>query len=492
MNQERTGRSRPESKSHERDKIERSDLKSAWALASPRFDGFSQRKHETSDGLQNISKQNVYDNFDLDLSIDVGSDSELLLTPPKASQLMEDIFDNEDSRNSPLRDGSLASFETESFRTRTRSHEVSKDKRSDESVYPLETDRYLYQECVGTRNYRDLKEGETQDKDNITVECALKKLSNRVDQLEETKAKDAEMKELDEEIQERRYPREDVQAMQRFRKLLSLFGDSDEEIQDILAREQKEQMERMTDAHEKALFSLKEEHKQDIIELLCSRVDLVRQQGNTIVQLKFELDCIRREYIALKKTSVEALDKATQAVATNCSTLKSYVQEEIRDSETQAKQTIIKLEDELKCAHKQITTEKSLSSGYKVHPQPRSMSSSLESSAQNHHEEPGTSTAVIENETEGGTWSELKGHFLEAIGGNMNPINLPPSDASVVSKLTVYDTCTADRLFKDICYNKKIDPKSRKKSTKSDSVYLQYGDKDGGMDEGDEFLDALS
>ena len=500
IQEKRKGRDRPESRAGDREKMERRDAKSAWALASPRFDGWTQHKHVTSDSLHynrasQRSKQTVYESFDLDLSIDVGSNSELLLTPPKANQLLEDMFDNDDLRDSTSVSshcGSLASVETESLREKTRSRTTYKDTRSTGSDYHrLDIDRYLFEGCIGTRKDHDKKECKTESDDNEKSMCTLGKLSNRIEKLEEEiKAKDPKMKER----QERSEPEEDAQAMHRFKQLLSRFSNPEEEIDDIFAREQKEQIERMADTHEKALFRLKEEHKQDIIDLLCSRIDLVRHQGNTILQLKYELDSIRREYIVFKETSAEALDKATQAVVTNCSTLKSYVQEEIRDSETQGKETIMKLEHELKCAYKQIasTTMTSISSGCKVKPQPRSMSSSLESSAKVSQKERGVNATAGENEIDGETWRELKGHFLEAIGGSINPINLPPSDASIVSKLTVYDTCTADRLFKDICYKKKLDAKPRKRSVKSDSAYFECGNEGGGMDEGDEFLDALS
>lgn len=57
---------------------------------------------------------------------------------------------------------------------------------------------------------------------------------------------------------------------------------------------------------------------------------------------------------------------------------------------------------------------------------------------------------------------------------------------SVVSKLTIYDTATAEKLFKDICYNN---------ARCNNSSNVIHGKKAGGVEDGileDEFVDALS
>jgi len=488
MNQERKRAGHPSSKNDERGKLERAYSKSARALASPTFDGFCQRKQPEiiSNGFHhnraprgsnlNISRS-VHDDSDLDLS------GELLLSPPKAKKLVASLFDNDsfgNSKSSSSHDsnGSLVSFQTESY------HPTCKNTRntSTQEIGYLnpENGRYFLKDCDREEFYIDIQ---TESRcNNEKTERVLEKLPEKVERLvEEINAKDEKIRKLEKERQDRREPQEDIDAMHRFSQLLSHFSVSGKDLDD--AFEDTEKMDRMKDAHDKEVLRLKEEHKQDIIDLLCSRVDVVRQQGNTILQLKYELDSIRREYDELKDSSVKAFDKATQAVATNCSTLKSYVQEEIRDTDTQAKDNIEKLKMELQCAYEQITSVARFPSKCNL----REPSASLfESSTLLHQgDQRVNANKSLINEHDGGTWLELKGQFLEAIEGHINP-----SDAtSVVSKL-VYDTCTGDKLFKDICYNKNVEP--RKRSSRPDYAYLEYGDECVQMTEEDEFLDALS
>jgi hypothetical protein len=471
MYQERKRAVRPSSKNDKRGKLERAHSMSAWALASPRFGERKQQEIRSPRGSNLNTSRSIHDDSDLDLS------GELLLSPSKAKKLLASLFDdgslvNSKSSSSHDSNGSLVSFQTESYNS---TYKNTRDTSTQDKIGDPNHGRSFLKDCDREERYIDIQSGRRYN--NEKTECVLEKLPEKV----EINAKDAKIRKLEKEKDGRREPQEDIDTVHRFSQLLRHFGVSGKDLEYAFATEENEKTDRMKDAHDKEVLRLKEEHKQDIIDLLCSRVDVVRQQGNTILQLKYELDSIRREYVELKDSSMKVFDEATQAVATNCSTLKSYVQEEIRDTDTQTKDSIEKLKMELQCAYEQMASIARSPSKCNL---PEPSTSSLESSALPHQDDECLNANNRLNEDDGGTWLELKGQFLEAIEGNMNVCDA----TSVVSKL-VYDTCTGDKLFKDICY-KKVEP--RKRSSKPDYAYFEYGDKDGQMNEEDEFLDALS
>jgi len=272
-----------------------------------------------------------------------------------------------------------------------------------------------------------------------------------------------------------------MKALQLSAELLGFSSSPPErnDLKEAFEREKKDEIDRIKDLHDKELLRIKEEHKEDIIDLqdrvllwMHSRVDLVQQQKHTILALKAELDSIRCEYNELKETSVETFDQASQSIAVNFSSLKSYVKEELRESEIASKETIENLKLELKHARQHIASLEMVPEDCKVD-QP-SISSLDSNSARLQQKDTKSDT----------TWNDFNVKFREAMEGNLPSSNLPPSDASVVSRLDVYDTLKADKLFKDL-YSRSSSPLKKKRSARSDDFFDC-----GQIDEADVFLDC--
>jgi len=185
MNKEtRKRRSRAQPRTPESRQEGRRGSKSAWALASSRFDDFCERETETPSGLhtkqRRISRpiqkptkssstsRDTNDGFHI--SLDIESDSELLLTPPKAKKLIEDICDIVGSaQKSPCESsyGSLMSFDTDSFEDpKPMGTKTSRSTRESENL-KLEIDQYLRETFPESNCDDDVEEDDDEDEDEM-------------------------------------------------------------------------------------------------------------------------------------------------------------------------------------------------------------------------------------------------------------------------------------------------------------------------------------
>jgi len=249
-----------------------------------------------------------------------------------------------------------------------------------------------------------------------------------------------------------------------------------------------------------------------MLDWITSRVDLVHQQANRIDDLKSELEEVRCDYEELKDSSEEAFEMAAHSISRNCDSLKSYVHEEIQDSQNVSMGMITNLQRELKEAREEIESlEKATKSSKEQEKcqsekiidlqeeldQAREVIRSMESmpaackvekssiSSLDSDPEREESTK-IENEERGAgrTWDDFTFKFREAIDGK-----LPDCDASVQSKLDLYGTMTAEKLFQDLCFNlKSPSPQKRKEDILAASSFYECVP----VDDEDEFLDARS
>ena len=507
---------------HSRD---RKESRSAWSLASPRFDlpetSFGRhtnqyREHESRQKRTgNKDCASVHSMDDLDLEIDIDSDAEILLTPLKAKKLVQGIRDiietaeKHPQQRSPCDSsfGSLMSFETESFDEnpqRCCKKTKCSSQLDDEQNLKLDIDEYIrerYPSCSNEEKYQNDFNVNYQDNTDMydgeaRTTCPLENLERKMSRLENELQKDRQSYHENRNTKDKDQE-ELVKALILSAQLLGLNAEGHfdpSNLKEQLEREKNEEIDSLRGMHEKEILNTKEEYKEDVIDLqdrmlqwMNSRVDLVRQQERTILGLKYELDCIRSEYKDLKETSIQAFDKGTQSVAINCSTLKSYIQEEIKEADDESENIIAGLKDELKNAQDKIESLEKCTvecEGY----QPMASVSSLDSNSARQQQQLDDRHAHSDCDS---TWNDFTVKIRDALEGNLpQTSSLPPSDASVVSKLEIYDTMTADKLFKKLCYDKKSPrPLSRKKSGKSDSSFFDCGEI---IEDADIFMDAES
>ncbi len=240
-----------------------------------------------------------------------------------------------------------------------------------------------------------------------------------------------------------------------------------------------DEVKRLKDSQNEEILRLKEEHKTDLIDLqdrmlqwMSSKINLVNQQSETICYLKKELNDLRSVYDELKEMSVEAFDKATQSIATNCTSLKSYVKEEINEAEKESKRTIDSLRTELEKAQQKIASLEAIPEGTRVQ---QTSISSLESQPTGRQRSGSISSS----------WSQYTSKIRDALDGK-----LPPSDATVDSKLDLYGTMAAEKMFKNLYFNTNS---AKKRHTKKKKPLLDPEFHDCKDDEeSDDFVDAQS
>jgi hypothetical protein len=128
-----------------------------------------------------------------------------------------------------------------------------------------------------------------------------------------------------------------------------------------LVEQNKDEIKELKEVHQDEIMALKEIHRRDFLDLqdktlkwIVSKSDLMQEQSKSLAHMKEEMAVLRKDNDELKITAKEAFVEAQKAIAKNCKTLASYVEEEIRDSEQAANGIIDGLQCELEDAHEQI------------------------------------------------------------------------------------------------------------------------------------------
>ena len=266
-----------------------------------------------------------------------------------------------------------------------------------------------------------------------------------------------------------------------------------------LERDKQEEVRHVQDIHNEELLRIKEEHKNDLIDLqdrmlqwMSSKVNLVNQQTDTICCLRTELEDIRCQYKELKETSVQAFETASMSIAINCDTLKSYVKEEISESQKLAKVEIERLRNELDQANKMITSLKKIPVETKGVALSSIISSVDKSSFMPPRQPENDGRSVCSQST---AWSQYTSKIRDALDGK-----IPASDVSVDSKLDLYGTMAAEKLFKNL-YSKPSssaqERRRRKKKVPPPRKELPIGNSqfqecEQINEDADEFMDAIS
>ena len=497
--------------------------RSAWSLASPRFDIGS----SSSSGIRNTHQYRDNKDFkkggaqdkddDFDLSIDVDSDAELLLTPPKAQMLVDEICDMMDSDERPppqISYRSLMSFDKQSFDE--YSHQPPHNQAHNDSNNKVDCDQPRPQQYKYCHYKNDEESGNITDDDadkrtHSTRECepSLERLERKMAILENdlrSERRSNGNKMLNES-------REQMELWNAIRLSAQLLGFNAEgqvdpdNFKQKLIRDSKNEVEHLKNVHQKELIKMREDYKHDVVDLqerllkwVMSQRDLAQNQEYTIMRLKNELKSIRLEWKELKETSIKAFEKGTESVEINCSTLKNYVHEEFRE----AHQETERLKNELKNAHDKISSLENVLERTQF--QPIGSVSSLDSHSagqQNRGVDTQKHNPTERQETEDAydkqvqgdgdgdgdgedTWNDFTVKFREAIDGNLPQT----SDASVVSKLEVYDTMKADKLFKKLCYSSKSPSASVR--NKAESPVGGFFDCGQIQEDSDVFMDAES
>ena len=104
----------------------------------------------------------------------------------------------------------------------------------------------------------------------------------------------------------------------------------------------------LKELHQNEILALKEIHRRDLLSLqdktlkwIVSKSDLMQEQSKSLASMREEIAMLRENYDDIKNTTKTTFLEAQEAVAKNCETLASYVDDEIRESE-EATNAIIK------------------------------------------------------------------------------------------------------------------------------------------------------
>lgn len=134
-----------------------------------------------------------------------------------------------------------------------------------------------------------------------------------------------------------------------------------------LIEHKKDEIKVLKELHQNEIMTLKEIHRRDFLCLqdktlkwIVSKSDLMQEQSKSLAFMREEISILKENYIDIQNTTKSAFLEAQEAVAKNCETLASYVDDEIRESEEASNAIINGLEEELKNAHEQISLLKNI------------------------------------------------------------------------------------------------------------------------------------
>lgn len=134
-----------------------------------------------------------------------------------------------------------------------------------------------------------------------------------------------------------------------------------------LIEHSKDEMKVLKELHQNEIMALKEIHRRDFLSLqdktlkwIVSKSDLMQEQSKSLAFMREEVLILKENYNDIKNITQTTFLEAQEAVAKNCETLASYVDDEIRESEEAANVIINGLEDELENAYEQISLLKNI------------------------------------------------------------------------------------------------------------------------------------
>lgn len=360
----------------------------------------------------------------LDLSIDINSDSELILTPPKAHKLVKEICDEAidiiEQDFSSSSSSSLFSLGREvrgedMYLTGTETCQYIRKKNKFDGITfrQSKSDKKLEEDAI------HLSESPVISEIEDTERLSTFKSNNNL------RTVNTQCHDVSDFYRIKGIKHEYVAKLLKLSYVLLTertgYGGhfSVPSLDHLLEKEGQDELQKLKEDHCIELLKIKEEHKKDIIDLqdrmlkwMCSRVDLVRQQESTILQLNGELESIRSCYSKLKKKSNDVSDKGIQ-----CFPLGGSVQTMDRDN-----------------SHHHIMSE--------VEP---------------------FQSPKFDKPSKDMTYNEYRNQAAAGMGGNISqPAHVNSCEGSVISKLTIYDTATAEKLFKDLCYNNKFNGNNAK------------------------------
>lgn len=408
-------------KNHEA-KMHSKEAPSPWALAKPRFTPpRSKLSRPFNNSTNNTSMLE-------DLSFD--SDNEYLVTP-KAKNVIDHVSDT--SSNASEVSFTSCSDSSNELRTKTSIdnvvHQSGWLKRSSRKI--KQRKRLQKKEDGLVDRIRHL------EKENREFERIIQDLRNSIEQNKEISNLNSQVETVLQYLQESR---------------------QQEDSKEVISLEE----------HEQKILELKEEQKKDLIDLQDRMLLWMNTQANVSKEREEMIQQVRQEVNQVKEECVEAVAQAKRSINTNCCSLREFVKEETCDFQENANDKIKQLEEALKEAKGRIkqfeAKEEKLKDVQPIVDEAKSFSG--------------------DKVKTGKTWKNLKGK-LDAFDGTSVTTKgkVEKCDASVVSKITIHDTLTANNLFKELCYNKKV---SRPKQEEIPSSSHEASDED------DDFMDALS
>lgn len=410
-------------KKNQKANIHSKEAPSPWALAKPRFTPpRSKLSRPFNNSTNNASMLE-------DLSFD--SENEYLVTPNAKNALDQNLSDTSSN-------ASAVSF--------TSCSDSSKEVRTKTSI-----DHVVHQSGWLKRSTRKIKQRKRlQEKEDDLVE--------RIRHLEK------ENREFERIIQDLR---NSIDQNKEISNLNSLNSKVETVLNYIKESRQKEGSKEVIslEHHERKVLELKEEQKKDLIDLQDRMLLWMNTQANVSKEREEMIQQVRQEMIQVKKECVEAMEKAKRSVNTNCCSLREFVKEETCDFQEKANSKIKQLEEALEEAKGRIKQYEATETKFK-------------DVKQLLHEAKSISSDKVKIRK---TWKGQLDAFDEPSVTTKGKVD--KCDASVVSKITIHDTLTANNLFKELCYNKKV---SSPKQIEVPSPSHEASDED------DDFMDALS
>jgi hypothetical protein len=457
---------------------ERRQSRSSWAKAPPRF--LNEPVLETNGGGLHTMQTDMKSRREMQIkrpsqvNSKVRTESrEINLTPPKAKELVKQMISVVNNDDPSFHIKSNQEHDDDDF---THLSEDCHDELIHQRLFDNFTKTLVSVKKNNPKGNKMFFEGaDDDDDDDDTVNMSLHIMESKLGRLEK------QIKERDKQIDSLKgncsVTKEDFSHVmeglemaarllndQRFREA----RDHEQEMMRIRAmeKERREDLRCLSDTHKEEILQLREDQKRYFVDLqnrllewMGSRSDLVEQS----IHLKYELHTLRQDYENLKASSIKAFQDAAQSIQENCETLQAKVKEEIRESEESSRQKMSQLEKDLVQARERIAELEQLrekqsdhnaqSIDYDTH-EPQTSVSSLD--AQSVHQ-----YSTIGDHSVATDWNDFSSRFREALDGRV-----PTSDnSSVNSKLDLYATTTAEKLFKNL-YSK---PKPRRMKQPSHS-----------------------
>lgn len=411
----------------------RRDSKSAWARASSR--SFNEPVLETNGGLHTMQTTEFKKNRPRDSKTNIVShpeSREMNLTPPKAKELIRQMITavKEDNLN-----------------------EAAEFRDFDDSQSVLTIDSNQHRKIINDMD----------DEDN-SVNMSLHIMERKLGRLEK------QIKERDKYINTLWRNDNASNTMEQYSQIMSALEMSASLLSEQRAhesnriryekdrlkeieKEKRYEVQRIIDRHAEEMFHLREEQKKyfldlqgKIFEWMTSRGDLIEQSIN----IQNDLRSLKQDYENLKVTSMKAFEDAARSIQEQCGSVKSLIKEEIRESEDASRVKILELGNELAQAKERILeleqgrhideqTRHGSCSDYESH-EPITSVSSMDAQSVHQYSVMGD-RSVLTND-----WNDFSSRFREALDGRV----ASSDTASVHSKLDMYATMTAEKLFKNM------------------------------------------